>query len=284
MSEEAGGAKETPGETDAGAGGGADPQSGAPGGGEAKAWYEGLSEDDQTYLKSKGWDKEGKGPADVLKSYRNLERLRGVDADKLLKLPGNDEEKAAFYARLGVPETPDGYETPDVSVEDTPLDKGVFQKLSHDLKLTPEQHVQFAESVSNLLNESLKLERQQALDRDTAEQKKLESEWGDQKDANYAAAGLAARRFGVDVDAMQKGMGFRATIETLAAIGNALGEGKAPTRDPLTPDSEFGPTPKAAQERLETLKRDKTFRDRLFSGDEKARKQWQDLKDIAFGA
>lgn len=94
------------------------PQSGAGSGaastpgssGTEPAWYGSVDADTESYIKNKGW----KGPGDLLKSYTNLERLRGVGADKLLKLPdfNNADEANAFYERIGVPKAPTDYKAP----------------------------------------------------------------------------------------------------------------------------------------------------------------------------
>ncbi len=51
--------------------------SGGNGGGATANWYAGLDTDNQAYIKTKGWDKPDKSPADVIKSYRELETAFG---------------------------------------------------------------------------------------------------------------------------------------------------------------------------------------------------------------
>lgn len=69
----------------------ADKGSGTGGAGAAGAWYAGLDTDNQAYIKTKGWDKPEASPADVVKSYRELEKSFSQRA------PSN------------VPKTPDDY-------------------------------------------------------------------------------------------------------------------------------------------------------------------------------
>lgn len=76
--------------------------------GAATSWTDGLSDDVRGYVENKGW----KGPEDVLASYQNLEKLRGVPEDKLLKLPDDPSAEGAMdtiYNALGRPEAPDQY-------------------------------------------------------------------------------------------------------------------------------------------------------------------------------
>ena len=37
----------------------------------AGAWYDSLSSDERAYISAKGWDKEGKGPADILEADKS---------------------------------------------------------------------------------------------------------------------------------------------------------------------------------------------------------------------
>ena len=251
------------------------------------AWYGDFDDDSKSYLSQKGWDKEGKGPGDVLKSYRELEKMRGVDAEKLLVMPDkeNAEEMSAFYQKLGVPESPDGYNTPPVDVKGMPLDLSIVDKMSHGMNHTPEQHTKFVETVAGYFDEAISQQNQIAIDRDAVEKQTLESEWGALSTENYAIAGKAAVRFGVDSDTMdkiQQGLGYRGTTELFAQIGRAFGEGKAPAEDRAAESSPFGVTPTVAKERLDGLSKDKGFRDKLFSGDTAARDEWDRLKKLAF--
>ena len=54
-----------------------------PEGGE-QTWFGEFSADDKDFLNKKGWDQDGKGPADVIQGYRNLEKMRGGDPEMQL--------------------------------------------------------------------------------------------------------------------------------------------------------------------------------------------------------
>jgi len=69
-------------------------------------WY---SDDYKDVVTQRGW----KEPNDVLKSYINLDSEFG----KRVKIPteeSSDEERSAFYAKIGRPDNPDGYEIKDI--------------------------------------------------------------------------------------------------------------------------------------------------------------------------
>ena len=68
----------------------------------------GLEELDRGYAQNKGW----KAPADVLKSYREFEKFKGVPQERLLALPDKEDDAegwAKVHARLGRPEKPEDY-------------------------------------------------------------------------------------------------------------------------------------------------------------------------------
>lgn len=260
------------------------PEKGAP---PTPAWMEGWATDaDRQLIAAKGWDREGRGPADLLKAYQNLERLRGVGADELVRLPrdGNEEQAKEFYARLGVPEGPDGYTTPQVEVGGQPLLSEPLAQISHRLKHTPKQHEEFAAAVGDFLKASQEEQIQAAIERDTREKNELEADWGSRAAENYAAATRAAKRFGLDaaaLEGLQAGLGYRGALEFLNKLGRAVGEGAAPDapRDGAT-GSPVGR--EDARKRLDALRNDAAFRKRLVDGDAEAQERWDNLKKLAF--
>lgn len=246
-------------------------------------WFEGFSDDDRSYLTKKGWDQEGRGPGDVLKSYRELEKRLGAPAEDFLRRPTDEASQAEFYAALGVPEEAGGYETPTVEVGGAELNGEVLAGISHALKHTPEQHAQFAEAVGTYLQGEIEAQATATAERDAAEKTALEAEWGKTKDEQYGFARRASEQYGLDagtIDRIQQGLGYRGTIELLAKIGRSLGEGKP--ADAPRDGQGSGLTPAAARERIDQLTNDAEFRQRLRSGDVAAREQWERLKTVAF--
>lgn len=252
-------------------------------------WFGDLSSDDLQYIQSKGWDKEGKGPQDVIKAYRNLDRLRGVSADKLVKLPdpNNEEEVAQFRSRLGVPDSPEGYETTtDLTVGNDEIRVDVLAKMAHKAGMSNEAFNGFTEDVKGWLMEEVQLQQEARAERNALEAKQLDQEWGQQKDANYQAARQAASRFEVSaeqLDAIEQGLGYKGTIELFARIGRAFGEGKPADPAGTETGSPFGMTPSSAQAQIDKLTADAGFRQKLLDGDAQAQEKWDRLKKIAFG-
>ena len=98
-------------------------------------WTADLPEDARGFVKNKGWAK----PADLLDSYRHLERLVGAER---LALPRDENDRANWervWNRLGRPEKPEGYKLPlPEKGGDKALAKA-FAARAHDLGLTAKQ-------------------------------------------------------------------------------------------------------------------------------------------------
>lgn len=76
--------------------------------GQSTSWLDALPPEIKPVVETKGW----KSPADVVDSYRNLEKLRGVPAERLLTLPEDVTKEGALdpvWARLGRPESAEKY-------------------------------------------------------------------------------------------------------------------------------------------------------------------------------
>lgn len=250
----------------------------------APAWYDGLPADDRAYIATKGWDKEGKTPADILKSYRNIERLRGVDADKLVKLPDwkNAEEVSQFRARLGVPESPDGYENHEVQTPTGPLRAELIAKISHRIGATPAQHAEMLNATGELMTELFKAEAEEISRRNANELIDLKKEWGTRFDENNQAVDNAVAQLGLDaefVDALKIAAGEAKTRRVLAQIGMRLAEHK-PAAGSTTPTLM---TSDIAKAQLDHLKGDREFFAKLQAGDTEARRRWTELQRVAFG-
>lgn len=253
---------------------------------EAAPWTAGMSEDDIAYLETKGWNGSDKGPADILKSYRNLERLRGVGADKLVKLPDrtNPEDVAQFKAKMGIPDSPEGYEPLALDGAGPDLDSNAMAAISHELELTAEQHAKLGEVTARLLQTAETTNIEQRVTRDTAEEAALNKEWGDLQAENHLAAQRTTQRFGIDaetIESIQDAIGYRKTMEMLVKIGRGLGEHKAPEGEGK--DAPFGLTPEVARNRIAERQKDSGFFEKMKGGDTAAKKEWDDLNRIAYG-
>lgn len=154
-------------------------------------------------------------------------------------MPGKDatpEDWSAFYAQIGRPETPEGYE---LAVPEG--DNGAFAKqmapILHKHGVTAEQAKGLAADWNAMV--TAQIAEMDAADaaaavamnsRNVAEAAALKNEWGQAHDANMHFAKLAVQQFmpadkaGDVIAAIESKIGYKATIEFLHGIGKGLGE------------------------------------------------------------
>ncbi|WP_120497545.1 hypothetical protein [Kiloniella sp. EL199] len=135
---------------------------------------------------------------------------QATERDGYLKLPSDgasEDEIDAFYAALGVPETPDGYElqVPEElgsqhSEEDWKAYTGAISELSHALGLSPEQAQALADmdlQAKTQSMENLEREQEQYLTQQIEETTEtLREEWGSKMDVNVRTANRALKALG----------------------------------------------------------------------------------------
>lgn len=154
-------------------------------------------------------------------------------------MPGKDatpEEWSAFYAQIGRPETPDGYELPVPEGDDGAFAKQMAPVL-HKHGVTAEQAKGLAADWNAMV--AAQVAEMDAADaahaaamnsKNTAEAAALKNEWGQAHEANMHFAKLAVQQFmpadkaGDVIAAIESKLGYKATIELLHGIGKGLGE------------------------------------------------------------
>lgn len=251
------------------------------------SWTEGLSADELAYIGSKGWDKEGKGPADVLRSYRNIERLRGVDAEKLVRLPdwSKPEEVAEYRARIGVPDAADKYENHDVQLPIGTLDASAIAKLSHRIGANQMQHTELLNGTGELLTELFKSAEEDRNMRRAIERQELIKEVGQANlevfDQDVKRAQERFKEY-LPKDLLEgiATVGEAPFQKFLAAVGRGMREQVLPAEN--RPNSS-PPTAAEAKAQLDAFKRDTTFLAKLAAGDGEAKARLENAQTIAFG-
>ena len=156
-----------------------------------------------------------------------------------LTMPGKDatpEDWSAFYAQIGRPETPEGYELPLPEGDDGAFAKQMAPVL-HKHGVSAEQakglaadwNAMVAAQVAEL--DAADVAHAAAMNsKNTAEAAALKNEWGQAHDANMHFAKLAVQQFmppdkaGDVIAAIESKLGYKATIEFLHGIGKGLGE------------------------------------------------------------
>lgn len=160
-------------------------------------------------------------------------------APAALVMPGKDatpEEWSAFYAQIGRPETPEGYELP-LPEGDTGEFAKTMAPILHKHGVTAEQAKGLAADWNAMV--AAQVAEMDAADvahatamnvKNTAEAADLKNEWGEAHDANMHFAKLAVQQFmpakkaGDVIAAIESKIGYKATIQFLHGIGKGLGE------------------------------------------------------------
>jgi hypothetical protein len=229
-----------------------------------------LAADNATYLDSRGW----KGPDDVITSYRNLEKLTGAGADKLIKLPTNDDPAAwnDIYNKMGRPAGAADYKLPVPEG-----DKGEFAKTAsnwfHEAGLSQAQAAKVAEKFNLHNAETMKAEQAKADHAAAEDVKALEAAWGPNYQANTALVERAAQTFGMTEQqllGLKSTLGPKAAMEFLHKIGSKIGvDDQFVTSS--TPPSLNGMSAEQAIAKLTAMKTDTAFIEQFNSADPKVR-------------
>lgn len=220
-------------------------------------WYGDLAPDQKGYVENKGW----KGVEDVLTSYRNLEKLHGVPADKLLRLPDDPAKMGEVWDKLGRPEAPDKY-TMALPEE---MKDSVYERMSakaHEAGLSDAQFQALQVEFKDVA-EALQTERGEKVAAD------LES-WKSSHAADFQNVQNLMRKAGITQDEVQKAMNgdSAAWYGALAKVASRMGEGSMIEGDG---GQQFTISPEAAQQKVDQMMGDKAFTDRLYSEDKKVR-------------
>lgn len=238
--------------------------------------FEGLSEDAMTFVNNKGF----KSVEDVVTGYRNLEKFTGVPADKLLKMPdeNNADEVNAFYNKLGRPEKAEDYKFEIADGQDDSIAKAIAPEL-FKAGLSQKQ----AAAIYKTL-EAAKIEQTKAAEAAAVKaEEDLKSEWGTNYDNNLKAAQQAAKIAGVtaeQIEALQKATDYKTVMNMFKNLASKFGE------DALrgagdNKQTRFTLTPQQAREKIEQLKTNKDWVQKISSGDKAALQEYDELTKLA---
>lgn len=243
----------------------------------------GLADEVKGFVQTKGW----KGPADVIGSYQNLEKLLGADkAGRAIVPPKDDapaEEWAAFYGKLGRPETPDGYKIPVPDGGNPEFAKAAAGKF-HELGLNAKQAQGLAEWHNGVVTEQIQSQEAAFEQQSAVDLQDLQKSWGKDFEANSELARRARREAGLteaEGKAMERALGLKKAAEVFSFLGKQFAE--APMKGGEGAGSgNFGTTPEAAKARISALKADPDWTAKYIKGDADARSEFARLHKIAF--
>lgn len=251
------------------------PAGGAPAEPAADVWTAALPDNLRGVAEAKGWHK--KPLAEVapvmLDSYVNIERMRGIPAERLAEIPhdgSSDEVKAAWREKLGIPNEAAGYELGSVLGEkykDDPL-VAEFEGLFHEAGVSKAQAAaltkQFAETREKAIaqqDEAFTAAVDQHL-----EARRLEDP------AAYNNMLAAVQQVGVSEEAWRDAVyGARpeAVIDLVAKLTAARTE--RPIEGVGDPDASLTMTPAAARHQAQALLGDPAFMQRYTSTNDQVR-------------
>lgn len=190
-------------------------------------WLSGADDDTKGYIQNKGF----KTPLDVITSYRGLEKLRGVPAERLLTLPEKMDDAAALrpiYERLGAGKSPADYKLPVPEG-----DKGEFAKKAaewmHEIGVPVGMAVKLSEKWNAHKAETTASAKGQGEQLLVQQQDKLKAEWGSDYDKRFTVAKGTAKELGLTaeaIDALEQALGFDGVFRLLHGVGQKFGEDK----------------------------------------------------------
>jgi len=258
------------------------PQPGA-GGGEPTPqpnnFLDGLDEDLRGYAELKGF----KDRETVLNAYRNLEKFTGAPADKLLKLPDENDKEAvnAFLEKLGRPKTADGYKINIPQGQNDKLAKAMAP-LFFDAGLSQKQVEKLVAGWNTMQEAEAKVIEQQAAEYAAAQEAELKKEWGGRYTENLELAKRAATSLGItgeQINAFERSTDFKTVMNMLLNIAGKLSEdslkgGSAGAGKDIL-------TPAAAKAKLEELTHDEAWKTKFNAKDREAVEEFKRLTLIA---
>jgi hypothetical protein len=240
-------------------------------------WTATLPEDARGFVKNKGWGQ----PADLLDSYRHLERMVGAEHIALPRDEGDQANWERVWNRLGRPEKPEGYKLAMPEKGGDKVLAKAFAARAHELGLTAKQARGLTEWWNKTATGGVERAERQRQAREAGELGALQDELGSAFDGEAAAARRAATLFGFDAATLTEiegAIGTAAMIRRFMAIGRALGE----DRIEGGADTGFSPSVEAARARIEGLKADAAWTKRYLGGDEAAKAEMQRLMRAAY--
>ena len=232
------------------------------------------------YIESKGF----KETQDLALSYKNLEKLVGVPADQLLKLPKDDDKSSwdKVYDRLGRPGNPEDY-----GINGPEGDDGTYAKyissVMHELGITKKQAQTLAAKQNEFINQQTSLQKEQYQNTIKEQEGALRTKWGQAYDKNVQIAKGSFAELGIStetVDALEKAIGYSGVMEFFHNIGSKIGEHKFVSAEG-TEGLGGAMSPDAAKAEIDTIKRDPELSRKYANGDSTIRARMDKLQRYA---
>lgn len=245
-------------------------------------WFEGFQNAEvKSFAQAKGWE----GPEQAIDSYRNLEKLAGVPAERLLKLPEKPDapEWVDVWGRLGRPAKAEEYGLKVPEGSDPEFAKAASGWF-HEAGIPKGAAAKLNEKWNAYMDGLIKAEDVRVKQKMDAEMGTLKSEWGQEFDARSELGRRSGREFGVTEDqfkAIEGAIGTAATMKMFHSIGTKLAEPKNLESDQGQGTS-FGMTPEQAKQRIVALQGDKDWIGRYLAGGKNESAEMTRLQQAAY--
>lgn len=243
-------------------------------------WTDGMSDDMKGFVQNKQY----RNPTDVVDAYRSLEKLIGVK-ERLITVPESLEapEMAAIWERLGAPKDAKGYNI-EVPKEGGDQKRAEWvANVFHELKVPKAMAEKIAQKVNEreaaIIGEAKAQHDAVVAQADAS----LKREWGMAYDQNKVIADAAAKNIGMSGDelkALGSALGPEKSMKFLHKLGLATGEHTFVTGQTIAGQT-GAMTPEAAQQQINQLIGDATFREKLLAKDYDATQKWNRLHQFA---
>jgi len=241
----------------------------------APQWYAGFDRETQGYLQNKGWT-HAQGPGELVKAYRSLERMNGVERLPMPKDASDVEGWNRTYDRLGRPKSWQDYGI-EIPEDGRDYADRMLQAF-HQAGLSTKQAQMIAAESDRYLAAAQAEGDQQFANQSLADLDAVRREWGREADRKFAAGQRAGLAFGIERPTMEKierAIGTREFLSLMARIGEGLTEDRG-----AGANASGFMTPEAAQARLNDLKSDQGWVKRYLSGDSNARADYDRLISV----
>lgn len=255
-----------------------------PAGATAGKWTDTFDAETKDWISQRNF----KDPKELADSYRNLEKLRGVPADRLLKLPDQKDENydkamGEVFEKLGKPATPEGYgfqaKDPN-NAGFTNWAKDAF----HKLNLTTAQGQELVKQFNEYQDQVTAQEREEYAGKVQAQTMNLKKEWGAAYEQNVMQARMAYKQLGIPdaaIDSLEKSIGFDGVMKLMHTLGTRVMEHGFISGN----NTGFGEgtiyTPEQANARIKALKQDSEWSARYLKGGAKEKAEMERLMKMA---
>lgn len=247
----------------------------------SQSWLDSIQDaETKAWAQGKGW----KDPADIVGSYKNLEKLLGSEKVPLPKDANDAEGWDRLFKAAGRPDAPEAYGLDKIEGADPEFSKAAAAAF-HKAGLNPQQAASLVEFYGAQAKAVQEAQETAFAQQSQLEMGELLKEWGPAYEARISAARQGAQLLGLDeatAAKIERAIGSRALTEMMFKIGERTSESTFRTGGAPGGDSSFL-TPAAAAEQKASLLKDPAFSARILAGDPAAKAQLDRLQRIAAG-